>query len=376
MLTVAIICEYNPFHLGHKEQIDAIRAQFTGESVCIIALMSGSFVQRGGIAFLPPADRAEIAVDMGVDLVLELPYPWSMSGADYFAGGALAILEALGSIDYLCFGSESGELDRLKREADRLKSIEYQIALDRSAAQFPTLSWAAVREKAYSSAFGEELTRYAPNDLLAIAYLSHLEKIKPLPILRKSVYSATEARNALGERDFERLSALVPSRCLSFLKKRYEARAQCNTVDLALLSTLRLMSREELASYAEGTVELAGAIAHQLPSCDRIEALVSACTNKKYTSARVRRSLWHAYLRTPADLPSQTPAYTRLFACNKIGREWLSSSRKSAAIPIITRVSNVRDYPNAQAQFFFAEKRNAIRRLLACQTEKNMPLVK
>lgn len=376
MQTVAIICEYNPFHMGHKVQIDAIRSEFDGASVCIIALMSGCWVQRGGAATLSPSQRAAIALEMGVDLVLELPFPWSMSGADYFARGAVSILEALGGIDYLCFGSESGDLDRLSLEAKRLCAPEYAAALDRAVSAHPTLSWAKLRECAYLEVYGEALEPYAPNDLLAIAYLSHLRTIKPLPIARKTGYSASAARRSLAEGDLETLATLVPQSTFDALNSRYSRAEKGNSADVALLSALRLMPQDELACYAEGSAELAGIIARNLPSAGTVEELVSACTNKKYTSARIRRAVWHAFLRTPADLPSTDPSYTRLLGCNAAGREWLSSVRKRAAIPVITRVSNARMMPETARQFFFAQKRSALFAFLTGNDENNLPIIK
>lgn len=376
MKAVAIICEYNPFHWGHKIQIDAVRKAFREESVCIVALMSGAYVERGGMAVLPSADRAEIALESGVDLVLELPYPWSMSGADYFARGAVSILESMGGINYLCFGSECGSIDRLSIEAKRLSAPQYLAALDKAVSDDPTLAWAAVRECAYKAVYHEALAHYAPNDLLAIAYLSHLKTIVPLPIVRKEKYSASAARKSLAKRDFEQLATLVPPQTLDALNVRYGRAEQCVHTDTALLSALRLMSANELSSYAEGSLELAGLITRHLPSCRRIDELVCACTNKKYTSARVRRAIWHAYLRTSVDLPKMEPAYTRLLGCNEVGRKWLSEQRKRSTIPVITRVSNVRKYPHAEKQFLFAEKRNDIRAFLTGQAEKNLPIIK
>lgn len=376
MQTVAIICEYNPFHLGHKVQIEAIRSQFDREEVCIVSLMSGCYVQRGGMAVLSPATRTEIALEMGADIVLELPFPWSMSGADYFASGAISILEAVGGIDYLCFGSECGQLERLSLEADRLNAPDYCSALDRAASELPTHAWAAVRESAYRATYSEELPHYAPNDLLAIAYLMHLRSIKPMPIERKSGYSASSARKSFAERDFGQLAQLVPPQTFFALQAKNEAVEGLASADVALLSSLRLMTASELASCAEGSIELAGLILRHLPHCRTIDSLVASCTNKKYTSARVRRVLWHIFLRTPADLPASIPAYTRLLGCNEMGRRWLSERRKSTQIPVITRISNVRNHPNAEEQFIMNEKRHELYAFLSGTTEKSLPIVK
>lgn len=372
MKTVAIICEYNPFHLGHKVQIDSIRNRFSDEAVCVIALMSGAYVQRGGMAVLSRAHRAETALEMGVDLVLELPFPWSMSGADYFARGAVSILEAMGGIDYLCFGSECGELDRLALEAERLSSQPYQTALDRVAASHPTLSWAAMRERAYLDTYGIALGKYSPNDLLAIAYLTHLKQISPLPIKRQVGYSASAAREAFASGDDASLAGLVPPQTLALL----QSKSLSASADSALLAALRMTDASELACYAEGSPELAGLIERHLPNCQSVDALVRACTNKRYTSARVRRAVWHCFLRTPPSLPKSAPAYTRLLGCNRTGREWLAAQRKTASLPVITRLSNAKTDPQVEMQFRENEKRDALRAFLLQESEKTLPIIK
>ena len=112
MKTVAIVCEYNPFHNGHKYQIDSIKRDF-GEDTAIIAIMSGNFVERGDVAILDKFKRARIAVENGVSLVLELPFPFSLAGAEGFAQAAVSIAEGLGTVDALSFGSECGNTEKL-----------------------------------------------------------------------------------------------------------------------------------------------------------------------------------------------------------------------------------------------------------------------
>ena len=122
-MNIGIICEYNPFHNGHLYQIEKIREEF-GEDTNIIAVMSGNYVQRGGVAIADKGIRAKCAVLSGADLVLELPFPFSMSSAEYFARSAIHILDRLGCVDYVSFGSESGSLDELTRTARALMSDE------------------------------------------------------------------------------------------------------------------------------------------------------------------------------------------------------------------------------------------------------------
>ena len=116
MKTVAIISEYNPFHSGHKYQIERIREEF-GSDTAIVAVMSGNFTQRGEIAFFSKGARAKAAVLSGVNLVLELPFPFSSSSAEFFAKSGVRIADSIGA-DYLSFGSESGNLSELLRGFD------------------------------------------------------------------------------------------------------------------------------------------------------------------------------------------------------------------------------------------------------------------
>ena len=128
MKTVAIICEYDPFHLGHKKQIDLVRERF-GDDTTVISVMSGSTVQRGRLSIYPKHLRAEAAIKNGSDLVLELPYPYCSSSAEYFARGAVALISELGGIDVLAFGSENGDISELSRAAEVIRSEEYLSAI-------------------------------------------------------------------------------------------------------------------------------------------------------------------------------------------------------------------------------------------------------
>jgi len=119
MSTVAVVCEYNPFHNGHKYQIDKIREEF-GDDTCIIAIMSGNFTQRGIPALMDKYSRAKMALKAGADLVLELPLCYSSGSAEYFASGAVALLDKLGMVDCICFGSECADIRILTEIADIL----------------------------------------------------------------------------------------------------------------------------------------------------------------------------------------------------------------------------------------------------------------
>ena len=121
---LGIVSEYNPFHNGHKYQIEQTKKLTNCDTV--IAVMSGNFVQRGGVAITDKGIRAKCAVLSGVNLVLELPFPYSMSSAEYFAKSAVHILDNLGCIDYISFGSESGSVEPLRKTAEIMLSEEFK----------------------------------------------------------------------------------------------------------------------------------------------------------------------------------------------------------------------------------------------------------
>ena len=111
MNAIGIICEYNPFHLGHARMLEGLRRQYDAPLVCA---MSGNFVQRGDAAVAHKHARAEMAVRCGADLVLELPTPWAMASAERFAAGGVALLTSTGVVSHLAFGSECGNLTALQ----------------------------------------------------------------------------------------------------------------------------------------------------------------------------------------------------------------------------------------------------------------------
>lgn len=374
MKTVGIICEYNPFHLGHRIQLNAVR-ELLGEDTCVIALMSGSFVQRGGPAVLSKEDRGAIALSEGADLVLELPFPWCMSGADCFAAGAVEIFEGLSCVEYLVFGSESAETEKLKQISSIISSDAFDRAVGDAAIQHPHLSYAMLREQAYWNLTGEELPKLPPNDLLGVAYLSHLRSIDPLPLHRLPGYSATKARTALAQGDFDRLQEQVPPASLEALQSAVRPRQEW--IDSALLNHLLLMPAEEIAQFAECNRELAGRMKAAAVCATSLEDVIRRVTSKHYTSARVRRAIWHSYLRTPPDMPSRLPHFTNLLAASSRGKAFLRACAKQSRIAVITRPSNAAVNPVVSAEYAFSQARDGVYdRFCGKINEKKPPLLK
>jgi len=163
-----VIAEFNPFHNGHAALCDGARA---GGVTHLIAVMSGNFVQRGDLAITDKRVRAACALACGVDLVIELPLPWAMSGAQVFARGGVGLLAACGCVEVLTFGSESGQLESLQALAAEIGSPGVE---DRLRELLPLgLTYAKARELAARDVLRDELAGRlsSPNDLLGIEYL-------------------------------------------------------------------------------------------------------------------------------------------------------------------------------------------------------------
>ena len=189
MLVAGIVAAYNPFHNGHALHIEKTREPHGGcEATHVVAVMSGSFVQRGEPAILSKFDRARAALAGGADLVIELPVPFSLASAEGFARGAVSLLNALGCVDFLSFGSESGNLKSLQKaikamETERFASLlKYQLSLG--------ISFAEAQQKAVAEIAGETTAFLlsTPNNTLGIEYLKALQQtrsnIKPFTVER------------------------------------------------------------------------------------------------------------------------------------------------------------------------------------------------
>ena len=164
MLTAGIICEFDPFHNGHAFLLEKVRDELGADrTVCV---MSGSFTQRGALSGWDKFDRAKAAVLCGADLVLELPFAYAVSSADYFARGGIRVLKTLGCVSHLAFGSESADIDALKKAASVYSESEDLSVKD-------ALKQGLSYPEAISKALGDEDPQ-GPNDILATCYLTEI----------------------------------------------------------------------------------------------------------------------------------------------------------------------------------------------------------
>lgn len=359
MHTVAIICEYNPFHTGHKYQIDEIRHIF-GIDTRIVAIMSGNFTQRGEVAFADKSVRAKMAVECGVNLVLELPFPFSMASAEPFAYAGVKIAEDLGVVDYLCFGSESADLPLLTKYADITASEAFlnEISKLEKDEKLRGVGYAKLCEITLNKILGDSLPRLDANDILAVEYIKAIKKlgsrIIPHPIKRcgagynegkilsDGYQSATAIRKLLSSGDDSALY-YIPKAANQFVLDAInlgQAPTSAERLSSAIISFFRLSSPME---SNDTTMDAGGGLYNRLLANSRrtndITTLVKLTETKKYTNARIRRAIWFSYLGVTSSDVFALPAYTQMLATDSLGRAILKEVRKQGTIQILTKPS-------------------------------------
>ncbi len=340
MHITAIICEYNPFHLGHSAQIAAIREKEPGTAV--LALMSGSFVQRGMPAVFPKYDRARGAVLSGADLVLELPFPFCMAPAERFASAAVSLLDRMGGVGTLFFGSESGDLSELTRTAERMSSRAFTDALAaaREENRHSSLSHPRLAGEVYRSLWGDGFPR-TPNDILAVEYLRALRSrgssIRPVTHGRTGDYSASGARAAIGDHGGKPFRALVPPQTAILL--RTVGAADAERLSAAVLAYYRLAELSALKRIPGTAPGEEYRFRRAACAASDLEGFLSLLRTKKETDAALRRMIWYGVLGVDGVLLSGEPEYTLLLAANETGCAALKELKKRTAVPILTRPS-------------------------------------
>lgn len=300
MHTVGIICEYNPFHLGHRMQFQKIREQY-GEDTAIVCLMSGNFVQRGAPAIFDKCVRAKAAVLSGADLVLELPVGFSLSSAEGFAAGGVEILSRC--CDVLSFGTEGMDRASLLYTAQALLREDFPEHL--KAALSSGCSFPAARQAALEK-LGAGVTLKNPNDILGVEYckaiLQQGSSMDISPVLRDGDYHSTELDPGAPSASAVRRAVLsgipwqnsVPEEAASL----YEA-APVHTLkagERAILARLRTMTDADFEALPYGSEGLWRKLMKASRSQAALEDIVTAVKSKRYTRTRIDRMLLCAFL--------------------------------------------------------------------------------
>ena len=365
MKTVGLITEYNPFHNGHAYHIE--KAKMLTGADRVIVVMSGDFVQRGAPAVMPKHLRTESALLSGASLIIELPVCFATGSAEYFAQGSISLLNQLGCIDSICFGSECGDLHLLKEIAQILadEPIEYQTALKQAlkeGASFP-----AARQEAlniYSDKYSEILA--SPNNILGIEYLKALAKIRskmePFTIkrigagyhdmdidgqfssataIRSDIYQLADVNSSSESLPLTHIQTQVPSSCHELMKKNYQTRYPVKADDFSLLLKAKLLSETagSLSHYLDMSPELANRILRLRNDYLSFEQFCDLLKTKELTRSRISRSFIHVLLGITNDWLTaiKAPApYARILGFRRDHADLLGILKRTSGIPLIT----------------------------------------
>ena len=342
MKTAAIICEYNPFHNGHKYQIDYVKNNTDADAV--VCLMSGSLVQRGEFAIFDKKVRAKAAILSGADLVLENPSFCVLRSAEGYAYSSVYTLSMLNSIDYLVFGAED-DIDVLLPIARLLLNEleEFKISLLRHLNK--GLSFASARGQAIADVLGNEFCEIIkkPNNILGIEYLKALlklnSKIQPVVVKRIGVeHNEKEAFENYASASFIReninnpdVKNYVPKEVYSL----YKGASFCESkLDNAIISSLILKSLDELKNVDGISEGLENKIKDAALKARTLDELINNVKSKRYAYSRIKRAIFSSYLGIYRDDIDELPKYIKIIDFNERGQAFLNFAKKASDIKI------------------------------------------
>lgn len=350
MKVSGIVCEYNPFHNGHAYHINETRRNGATHIVCV---MSGNFVQRGDVAVLDKFTRAEIAVRSGADLVIELPVAYCLSSAELFARGAVYLLENLGCVDEISFGSECGDIDRLVNAMNIADGIS-RIEAVKMFREYGYSSPRAVSEILRQSDSETADLISEPNNILALEYLRALKYlksgIKPFTVKRSGAsHDSAETSSDIASASYIRkhiqsADKFVPE--ISANAFRYGT-ADLKYLERAILYKVRNATEDDFISEIPDGNGLTERIYGN--SAQSLDELFNSVKSKNCTMAKVRRVILSILIGTSK--VKGFPPYARVLAFNGRGKEILSLTKKTKKIPVGTSLAKLGRL-NADAHLF------------------------
>lgn len=384
MKLTGIVAEYNPLHLGHAYHLDVCRKE-TGADYLIV-IMSGNFVQRGTPAIVDKYIRTGLALQSGADIVLELPVPYALSSSEFFAKGAVSVLDKLGCIDILSFGSECGDLELLTSIANekvtRKDEIEQSIKhYVKSGYSYAFAHEAAVKDHLPNPTFSSDTASLRlPNDSLAISYISALKERNSSILLHTikreggqyhdehtTALSATNVRKQIEAGVSPKaMTSILSDNVISALSSEYKKSFPITLNDFSMLLAYKIRSicsssdKETvlplLTGYLDVSDSLAAKLYHQKNEITSCRDFILSLKSKEITYAHIARALSHILLNLKkADFASYIEHdftfYARVLGFKKNAAPALSVMKKHTSIPLITKLADAKyllDSPLAQ----------------------------
>lgn len=338
MMSVGIIAEYNPFHNGHLYHLKKVKELFP-DSV-IVLVMSGNFTQRGDVSIIDKWKKTAIAKEAGIDLIIELPFVFATQSADFFADGAIGILEKLG-VQKLVFGSESDNIEDLKIIAKtQIENPDFDKLVkiySKFGENFPTALSLAIFDLT-----GKKID--APNDLLGISYVKTIIKnsynIDPVLIKRTNDYhdkNLSKMSSATAIRDNLKNGNSVDEAVPDFVEKYLSDLHFID--DYFSLLKYKILTDDDLSRYQTVDEGIEGKLKKEILYSDSYDDLINRVKSKRYTYNKIKRMLLHILVGFTKDDAKnmRNIDYLRILGFSKKGQLYLNSIKKKVDVQILSK---------------------------------------
>lgn len=365
MKICGIVAEYNPFHNGHLYHIEKTKEQSNCDA--IVCVMSGNFVQRGTPALFDKWSRTRMALQNGVDLVIELPVYYATASAEYFAQGSISLLDNLGVIDNISFGNSCNDIKILKRIANvlYLEPDGYKKELQKEIKK--GVSYPVARSNALTSFLKKEIDENLlseilldSNNILGIEYLKALlycnSSIEPIAIERKggnynsifidgNMCSATAIREMLYNHDTQKLPDVMPASSFEIMNSEIlngKSPMFLDNYEKEIIYEIRKKSLDSLKDVADVSEGLENLMKKASSESSNINDLIEIIKSKRYTKTRIQRILLHTLLeisKTETEDYKHNPQYIRVLGFTKNGEKILSKITSKTSMPVVTSVN-------------------------------------
>ena len=372
-----IICEYNPFHNGHKYQIEYAKNTLGLPVVCA---MSGSFVQRGSAAFMDKNIRAREAVKGGADIVLEIPFPYSSMTAEKFARAGVTVLSKSGMCSHLLFGSECADTEKLRKIAELLADADTDKSIQVYQVEDKSISYAKARSLFVKEKLGEEFAKILanPNDILGIEYIKAIIETdsKLIPVaLKRSVdrsegvkggfASSSFVRELVKNGDAEKAYEYVP--CGDILSEFTDTSGFERLIHLSLMAK----NPEDLTDICEISDGLGFALVKAARTSESYGEMLEKLKSKTLTDAKIRRMVLFAFFGVKKSFMTADVPYTFVLAMadNDKAKQLMRICRKQKEITVAQKIGALKkdDY----SESLYNLSRNA-ERILELSTKNSL----
>ncbi len=376
MEVIGIVVEYNPFHNGHLYQINKIKELYPNS--LIIVVTSSSFTQRGELSIINKWDKTKIALENGIDIVLELPYIYSTQSSDIFAKYSLKILNEF-NINYLCFGTESDNIDNLIKSAKtQINNKKFDLLVKEymdKGINYPTALNNALKDL-------NQKEFNTPNDLLALSYIKEILKnnysFKPLNIKRTNNYHDIDSNDDISSSSNIRaklsqnkdISHMVPSNTLNILKSKNIASKYFEYLKY------KIVSEKDLSVYLDVDEGLSTRIKKSINISNNLEELIQNIKTKRYTYNKISRMLCHILCSfTKEENNIKDLEYIRILGFNKKGQEYLNIIKSNINVPILNKY-DTKKYKTLDIEYRVSQVYSQIYENIMDDEIKNKPIKK